>query len=718
MPDIALTGCRTRPLMSYLKALGVLRLVAEQADPDARLWWKPARHAVLGTTLDPDALAEFFLERYEPTPITSPWNSGAGYHNPGKNGGAVAVLRAVEISTSDRLGPFREVIATARDLIRHMHPEGGDWFTKDQLTDAKASLLERWRARAPESALPWLDAAWAVGDEQRVGLLLGSGGGDGRNDFSKAYMAALADCVPFAAEGFSAGVRALSHRRLQAALVSISTDGLETDTLPIGMFDPAGAGLPNSGVARREPSPRVNPWDLVLMFEGAVLFGSGVARRLGADGALFPFTARSGQTGVGRSLATGADAALRGESWMPVWASPVSLRSLRRLLAEGRLQDDRTQARTGRAAARAVATLGVDRGVDEFERYSFVQRFGLNYVAVPVGRVRVLASRDAELLRAADPWLDRVRRVQSNALRAGLTALDQAAARMQANLPAALEEWLLALAALELRVSRTERLHRGDDHVPPIPDLPGELAVRLVGESGSAEARLAAALAKIRAPRNGGDSPAARGLREVIEPVVFGPRGRPEWLGSAGATCDLRRPDQVLVAVAVAAPPARMDGSARLADLRSLLGGELDISRIARLAFALSLCRPIDGPGWSPARAPRGLDRVYALTYLASRAGIAGRPGAVDVSIPTSRALAPLLAGARTEQAIRLGIGHLRDNGLAPFTTVAQSRRSPTAALAVATALAFPLHPDDRPALEAAVLTPVPTDEEMSPHES
>jgi CRISPR-associated protein Csx17 len=39
MPEIALDGCKPEPLMSYLKALGVFRLVGEQPDPAARLSW-------------------------------------------------------------------------------------------------------------------------------------------------------------------------------------------------------------------------------------------------------------------------------------------------------------------------------------------------------------------------------------------------------------------------------------------------------------------------------------------------------------------------------------------------------------------------------------------------------------------------------------------------------------------------------------------------------
>lgn len=68
-----LNGCAPAPLAHYLKALGMLRLVAEQADPEARGWWAGERF-LLATHLDEDELLGFFLERYEPTPLVAPWN--------------------------------------------------------------------------------------------------------------------------------------------------------------------------------------------------------------------------------------------------------------------------------------------------------------------------------------------------------------------------------------------------------------------------------------------------------------------------------------------------------------------------------------------------------------------------------------------------------------------------------------------------------------------
>ncbi len=59
--DIELAGCTPEPLMAYLKALGILRLVSEQKDAEARGWWNNDIFC-LRSSLDRDALVKFFLE--------------------------------------------------------------------------------------------------------------------------------------------------------------------------------------------------------------------------------------------------------------------------------------------------------------------------------------------------------------------------------------------------------------------------------------------------------------------------------------------------------------------------------------------------------------------------------------------------------------------------------------------------------------------------------
>ena len=77
--ELPLPGCTPEPLMSYLKALGILRLVSEQADPDATACWRNDQF-VLYSKLNNERLTTFFLTEYQPTPILAPWNAGCGFY--------------------------------------------------------------------------------------------------------------------------------------------------------------------------------------------------------------------------------------------------------------------------------------------------------------------------------------------------------------------------------------------------------------------------------------------------------------------------------------------------------------------------------------------------------------------------------------------------------------------------------------------------------------
>ncbi|MCI0347434.1 MAG: type I-U CRISPR-associated protein Csx17, partial [Chloroflexi bacterium] len=91
MTTVALPGCRPQPIGSYLKALGTARLVGRQADPYVTCWWEGDAFW-LESTLDRDDLVAFLVERYEPTPVLSPWNSDAGFKESGST--ATKLLQA------------------------------------------------------------------------------------------------------------------------------------------------------------------------------------------------------------------------------------------------------------------------------------------------------------------------------------------------------------------------------------------------------------------------------------------------------------------------------------------------------------------------------------------------------------------------------------------------------------------------------------------------
>ncbi len=88
---IVLYGCAPDSVDHYLKALGALRLVAEQLDPQARGVWLGDAFALDQTK---DEIVAFFLNDYRPTPIVAPWNGSSGvYPSDKRRGGRIGTVR-------------------------------------------------------------------------------------------------------------------------------------------------------------------------------------------------------------------------------------------------------------------------------------------------------------------------------------------------------------------------------------------------------------------------------------------------------------------------------------------------------------------------------------------------------------------------------------------------------------------------------------------------
>jgi len=694
MVDVPLHGCRTEPLMGYLKALGVLRLTAA-VHRETRMWWHVAGHAVLRSPVDGDSLVDFFLRDYRPSPITSPWNGGSGYFP--KDVASAVALAACEAAPTPRLAALQTTIRAGRKVLADLS------ISEAPKGDVKARFLTEWRAYASDEAVGWLDATMVLRDDGAgMNPLLGTGGNDGRLEFSANFLARLTECLP----GISNGLDTTRSRGLlQDALLGTSTTPMGTTA--IGMFAPGLSGLPNSVSSSRAESSILNPWDLILMLEGSISFAGGVGRQLGDQRATFPFVARDrGSSRIGRSMA-GEDT--RGEVWLPVWRDPARFSAVSRLLAEGRAEDGRHQATTSETLARAVNTLGVDRGIDEFERVVFANRAGRSFVAVPVDRVRARASRLVDAQRDGQRWVARLRGTRLTGLDGDVRAVDLAARACIAGRPGAAEQWLLAVGALELRVGAAQRQY--PDRIPrPLHGLPATLLDEL--ESDEPEVRLAIALAQLPTPRDHAAA-GAPAIRALLEPVTV--TRRLSWLEeSTRPRLSIRNPLAVLQAVAVVARrgPA---GTARLGDVCRFLDGELDPARVVQLAFAAALCEP-PPPRPLPTAASCDVDRLFAAAYLVVRAGAAHTDG---VTLPIRRvgAVVPALARGASARAARLVVTRLPADGLHPFAAIAAAPRSGRQAELIASALAFPLAAGDAYAVQRAALHPVPNIEGSS-HES
>ncbi len=493
MTVVALGGCRATPLLSYLQALGVLHLLHEQCTPDLTSYWE-------GTTLHVDSglsreqLVLFFLGRYQPTPVLSPWNNRCvtALRKGSGTGVGAKGIKAIGNSEDPRFETMRITLGKARAVLELAVIEGwadgnGKIANKPK---TKKAFLAACRATFPDEALDWLDTATVLSDSERLHypLILGGAGGVlGSGDLSLNFLDAVADLL------LNQKKAAHSKKLLVHALFGDGHPKLHNR--PVGQFAPGAAGTVNSSAFGSAKSV-TNLWSFVLGMEGALMFSSGVARRFnGSQGlATTPFTVQGHSAGY--SAAEGET--VKGEFWAPLWQRPMTVPELRRVIAEGRLSWQGKQAANGLDAAKALSTLGADRGFSHFERYVIANRFGgRSPLAVPVGSF--VATRQpsdrVSLLSATDTWLARVRS-QSLPQAAGSALRRVDAVQMKVtqdpNNPALLQDFLVELAALEWTVSRNPRIAKTVGG--PVPPLDRKEWGPLL-DYDSVEWRLAAALA-------------------------------------------------------------------------------------------------------------------------------------------------------------------------------------------------------------------------------
>ena len=712
-----LDGCAPVPLAHYLKALGILRLVAEQLDPEARGWWEGDRF-LLASHKDEEELLAFFLNRYAPTAIVSPWNKGSGFFYANDPG-----LAPVEGSTAPRLARIRGGIDAARKMldamsaadqcVRAIKEEVKDRTLgkaereqlkaseeyRGRLADAerqfkqiKTNLMPDFRREWRGSHREWMDAALVLDEVgiARFPALLGTGGNDGRLDFTNNYLQRLG--VLFDLSAADAPARPEAVEALRGALFgAVGRSG--TSGVGAGQFDPGG---------------NTNVWDFILMLEGAVMFTAASTRRLSAQGAsraAAPF-AISGHA-AGYASASDSDESARGEQWMPLWSQPMTFVELRRLLAEGRAQLDTRTVTEPLDLARAVARLGVARGIHAFQRYGYIERNGQSNLAVPLGRFVVPdhAAPALACLDDLDAWLPRLRReARRKEAPARFTQAERRLADALFGLtqhPNEAMRWQTVL----LRLSDIEALqvHGAGINARPIPRLRAQWA--LAADDGSPELRLALAFAlqcaDVRAPRRDGvrrhwltlnkgrfrtsGTGSAQRLAPETDRVMQGRSGMDDVLAllsrrliEAAAHGERRLPLEPGFGIA-----------ASRHDLARLIAGEVDLDRCLSLARALMA---LDGrdcaahpPRLRPAPPADRPDDAWLVIRLAL----------LPWSLPDGRrvgadpAILRRLEAGDASAAVGLAVRRLRAAGIA--SNVRAAATAPELARRYAAALAFPI---------------------------
>ena len=460
------------PLINYLAALGVAKGISEQADPAARFGWCDG---VFHIDTEVEDVAEFFVRDFVPTPVFSPWNGGSGFGEKDKT--PLEYIRILESSTAHRLAPYRNTLAVIQSVL----------IAKSEKEWTKERFVQELRNRLPDDALPWMDASMVLtAKKTEYPPILGTGGNDGRLDFSTNVHQRLKDVLP------ELGAEPERSRAwMQDLLWGRSTEKLLAAS--VGQGDPVGAGTPGSS-AFGSADAMVNPWGFILMVEGAMLFAASVAKRLGEQNSrvAIPFTVSSSPDGP---IPGSAKEEGRGELWAPLLES-VTLTELRQVFEEARVSWDGGTASSAVSMYAAVRSFGVNRGISVFQRFGFLKRNGLAFVAVPLDHVTVKAR--PEVVMAREP----LRRARTFHKASGV-ASKTAARRFDASVTAFVRdpEWwngiamLRAQTELELTALRSRKNREELGH--PSKLVPANAVIPVCQELflKSPEARIAAGIA-------------------------------------------------------------------------------------------------------------------------------------------------------------------------------------------------------------------------------
>lgn len=706
--SVVLRGLQPQPLASYLGALGVLRVLATQWSASTRGAFTREGFAIFGVS--EEELLELFSSSWRPSPVLTPWNNASGFYDSSKGRLAAAAMAAIVKAGDPRFAALVASIESVREMI------GRAKYTEAPKDEEKAGFIANLRGVLPDEAVAWLDAVAVVEDDDaRMMPLLGSGGNEGVLDYSGMFLRSIADTL--------LGDRARSERLLRSALLgTLCTELVER---PGGQFEPGSAGGFNTGPGFETKGLPNNPWSFSLLIEGAQVWASALASRQQGLGtryrfAVSPFTVRHRAAGYGSASNDDNDPQrVRAEVWVPIWARPAGLAEVSHFIAEGRVD---VSGRGGPKRATdsldfldAVASLGVDRGVDAFVRYALIKRRGDAYLALPAGVLPVARRREVDLLRQLDGELDLLDQFFSRfpsehgppaQLTSARRAVDEARFEVAARGGrASVTRLVRKLGALEMVLAR-----RDPGKAPQLLRPLGGLGPEWVGAcEDTTEVRIAAALASIR--KTGGVGP----IRCYLAPLD--PKQPRKYAAAFRATAwaGMTTADRLASVLSRRVLDAERTGSKRAPtfgtrtvagdDVAAFLSeGLVDDRAIEELLFGFTWVSHddagrarMDGPPGPP------LPRTYAtMRLLFAPAGVPF--GGERIEIAPDSAILGLLRAGRVGDAVERARHRLRAAGFRPRRVTSESPSNPELGRRLAAALLIPIC--ESQALAGTVLLP------------
>ena len=386
MKEFSFEGCNNTNFGSYLKGLGIFRILGKKYT-DAKAYWENNLLYISLPFNSYDEIADFFLNKYEPTPIVSPWNNGSGFKKPKKE---LNDLKNYDQTDSNypRLKNYIDVIIKTESIVKSK-------AINKNLTDKekKSEIVRLCRNFLPEETVKWIDAALILDNNGTVNFtkILTTGGNEGNLDYSITYMADIYEV--FKSKN--------STNLLENSLFNCFTDQLIQSK--VGKFIPGKAGGFNEGFGFENKDFNANPWDFIFSLEGTLFFSTGLGKKSISSGSFIrsPFTVGSTIDIQGKK---------RGyEIWTPLWKNPAYLYEIEKMFENGRVEISNSPVAKGVEFIQAIKNYGVDRGIYKFIRYELLNTRGkAGYVATPVDSYNVKYVKNVNVIKEINTLLSRL----------------------------------------------------------------------------------------------------------------------------------------------------------------------------------------------------------------------------------------------------------------------------------------------------------------------
>ncbi len=430
---ITLENCNLEPMSSYMKALGLFRLLAEQKCVDIKAYWE-SNNFVLDSCINKQEIMDFLLNEYSPSSVISPWNRGNYLYlhkqHPNEKNDIYKTLMAQNAPRFSRIKSDIEKLYGTK-AFSYRTEKFSDFYSRFDNTrttqnsksfqkfmklldkiktgsKGKFKLLEQYntdkeikecidiyekavmitadviseaRATLSDNFVEWLDTCLVLDSSLNkiTAPLLGTGGNEGNLEYSTEFMKYI--------------ILMLIKKDDATELLESSLFGTPTDKLKkekIGKFYPGRSGGYNQGNDIENKDFYINPWDFILLIEGLFLWSNSTSRKDTINPRSYimsPFTVKLFPAGYSSSDIPDKKSS---ETWAPLWEHPVHLEELKALFSYGRAVYNNSYAKTGLEFLEAVKSLGVDKGITRFVRYVTHQRKGQgNFLAIPVSSISV-----------------------------------------------------------------------------------------------------------------------------------------------------------------------------------------------------------------------------------------------------------------------------------------------------------------------------------------